>query len=190
MKVYVVTEGPADVALFERVIKGVVKDGPVFVAAGAKSAVISMAQSLMVSRHAPVAVVLDADTSDPDLVLEQKGIYSDILRAYSQGVPFRVFLAVPSVEHLLFEQPGLLERELAIHISARDMGEAMVRPKQTLDRLTKRSSFKSRDGFLANLSDQAARELAQLPLMDALIRFLRSPARPEAANLRPASNWA
>src|ERR1700683_4415144 len=124
MKAYVLTEGPADVAFLQRIIKGKVKAPLEFVAAGGKSAVTSMAQSLIVSRRAPVAVVLDADTLDPELVSEQERIYSDRRGAYSQGVPFRFFLAVPEMEHLLFEPPGLLGGELGIQISKQEASEA------------------------------------------------------------------
>jgi hypothetical protein len=187
MKAYILTEGPADVAFLQRIIEGKVKAPLEFVAAGGKSAVTSMAQSLIVSRRAPVAVVLDADTLDPQLVGEQERIYSDRLGSYSHGVPFRFFLAVPEMEHLLFESPGLLDSELGIQVSKHDAGEANVQPRQVLERLIRRSSFKNRQEFFGNLSDGAVKELARLPLVDALIRFLRRPDRLEAGHRSPAN---
>jgi hypothetical protein len=177
MKAYVLTEGPADVAFLQRVIKGKVREPPEFVPAGGKSAVTSMAQSLIVSRRAPVAIVLDADTLDPELVREQERIYSDRLGAYSRDVPFRFFLAVPEIEHLLFEAPGLLGSELGIQVSKQDADEAIIHPRQVLERLIKRSSLKSRQELFINLKENSVKELARLPLVDALIRFLRKPLR-------------
>jgi hypothetical protein len=190
MKTYVLTEGPADVAFLQRVIKGKVEGPPEFVAAGGKSAVTSMAQSLIVSRRAPVAVVLDADTLDPELVLEQERIYSDRLGAYSQGVPFRFFFAVPEIDNLLFESPVLLGNELGIQVSRQDASESIVHPRQVLERLIKRSPFKSRQELFINLTENSVKELARLPLVDALVSFLRKPHRLEAWHRAQANRVA
>jgi hypothetical protein len=187
MRTYVVTEGPADVVLLKRVLQGRTRETPEIIAAGGKSAVISFAQSLMVSRHVPVASVLDADTVDTQLADEQERIYSDRLAAYAHGVPCAVFLAVPELEHLLFESPSILKRELGVEIPQKDAQEATVKPGDVLERMIRRSSMNKREEFYARLSDLSTEELARLPLIARLIRFLKRPHSFDISDRRPAN---
>lgn len=111
MKVYIVAEGQTDVALLQRLLQGRLGTDVEFVSGGGRSAAISLAQSLLLARLQPVALVMDADSVVIERVHEQENIYYDLLQARAMGVPFRVLLAVPAIEFLFFESPDIL-REL------------------------------------------------------------------------------
>lgn len=190
MKPYIVTEGQSDAELLKRILGSTLEELPFIVVAGGKTAVVSMAQSLLVSRRAPIAVLIDADTFDSDAALEQQRIYSDLLKPYAHRVPFTILVAVPELETVLFEVPGVVEEELGIPVSDQDRTEAKVRPKQVLTRLVRRSARKTMDGFFTHLSDDAAKRLAKAKPIEGLVQFLRSPKSHEERFRRRRDNVA
>lgn len=132
-------------------------------AAGGKSAIISLAQSLLVTRHQPVAIVMDADSVEIERIHEQERIYYDLLRTRAMDVPFKVILAIPDIVFLFFEDPEVL-KGTGIQMTERDALEAKYRPQQTLERLLPKTGARSRSQFVQSLSDSAIERLAQLPL--------------------------
>ncbi len=97
MKAYIVTQVDADAQSLQRGLPPEVLNETVFVPAGSRSAVISMARSLIVRRQAPLAVVLDADTTAPRLIREQCQSIEEVIGMVSAHVPFKVILAVPTL---------------------------------------------------------------------------------------------
>lgn len=186
MKVYVLAEGMTDVLLLRRLLHKRTTADVEFVAAGEKSAAISLAQSLLVARLQPVVVVMDADSVVMERVREQENIYFDLLQPHAMGVPFRVLLAVPAVEFLFFEVPEILA-EFGVEVTERDSIDAKYRPKQALDRLLRRTGAPTRDQFIEKLSDSAIERLAQLPLAKELTEFVQRPAHSGAWSA--ASEW-
>ena len=190
MKPYVVTEGQSDAVFLKRILSATFEDLPAIVVAGGKTATAPMAQSLLVSRNAPVAVLIDADTFDLDVAREQQRIYSDLLRPFAHRAAFRILTAVPELEHVLFDIPGLIEKELRITISDQDRSDARIHPKQVLMRLVKRSAVETIDEFFAALSDDAATKLARAHPIDELIQFLQNPRSHEERHRRRRDNVA
>jgi hypothetical protein len=111
MKAYVVTEGAYDAALVPRALTSAGLENVHVAAAGGRSSAVSLARSILRSRRRPVALVMDADTTDPTRVREQAQVLSDLV--FSDGVSgstksasFRVFLAVPVMESVAQEAAG------------------------------------------------------------------------------------
>ena len=69
------------------------------------------------SRHAPVAVVIDADTSDAEAAREQELIFNDFVRALPITAPCRLFLAIPTLKDALFPTVASFERVTGIRLS-------------------------------------------------------------------------
>ena len=105
MNAYIVTEGQFDVALLSRLLAHEVRSGVRVVSASGKSGAQSLARSLVAARRLPVALVLDADTTDKALVREQRLVARELLTMASPGIPTEVFMAVPSIEILFFTDP-------------------------------------------------------------------------------------
>src|SRR4051812_7070323 len=102
MIAYVVTEGQSDVDLLKALLPADLCHGAWFAAAGGTSAVISLASSLIAVRETPVAIVVDAKSIDPSAVRERRRDVEDMIRSVSPGIPFKVIVAVPAVEGILF----------------------------------------------------------------------------------------
>lgn len=98
MKAYVVTEGASDAAMVSRALTGAGLEDVHVAAAGGRSSAISLARSILRSRRRPVALVMDADTTDPARVREQEQVLSDLVSGSTKSPSFRVFLAVPVME--------------------------------------------------------------------------------------------
>ncbi len=120
MKIYVVTEGPFDGAVLEKVLSRRFKpENLVFVVAGGKSNASSLARSLLARRHEPVALVVDADAVDDEVVGEQRSNYNISLGLAGDPRLWTVALFQPTLEAVFFRDPeivrALFRRRLAPH---------------------------------------------------------------------------
>lgn len=176
MNAYVVAEGKFDAEFLERILPRARMPEFHVSSAGGKSAAISLAKSILASRGIPVAVVLDADTLDPQNVAEQERVYYDLLRAASRKVPFRVFFAVPALEGILFSDPASLSHMLGKQVSPSALHEAEFRPRQVLQHLLGKAGNGAWELELMNRIQPAeAGNLAKHPLMRELTEFIRHP---------------
>jgi len=173
MKVFVVTEGQTDAQFFGLLLSRRAGTGFTVVPAGGKSATISLAQSLLVSRHQPVALIIDADSVFAEGVREQMSIYDDMLRSRSMQTPFLLLVAVPEMESLFFESKEVLSA-VGMIPSDRQAVDAKYQPKRVLDQLLRKKDW-TRAEFFNRLPVTAIDELAKLPLLSRLIDFVKQP---------------
>jgi hypothetical protein len=89
-------------------------------------------KSLVVDRS-PVALVVDAESIDRDLVAAQKRDLEDYLAWGASGVPFKVIQFVPEAEVIFFEQQGFLQRVLKRRLTPSDVLAGKVAPRRFLD---------------------------------------------------------
>lgn len=156
--------GPDEVAVFAK--------GP-----GNPEAAVA-ARSQRYHEPVPLALVLDARTTDPDFVTEQEHEWFSFtqLNMTWPDVPFQLFMAVPEVETVLFHDPPTLERILGRPIPPDALFEAQFRPRVVLQRLIAECDPARDLGWLAERIDaEAAHAFAGHPLMQSLIAFLRHP---------------
>ena len=71
-RVYVLVEGPSDAAFLRRILPREVLTDAELVPAGGRSAIASLARSLVVRRRTPIAVVIDSDSLKPDVIEERQ----------------------------------------------------------------------------------------------------------------------
>jgi hypothetical protein len=77
---------------------------------GGLSSGYSVARTMLAVKRMPVAVVIDADSPEPEVASERRRRAEEILGDATEGVPFRVIVAVPELEILFFGRPDLLHR--------------------------------------------------------------------------------
>ena len=129
-RTYVVTEGDTDVAVLKRVLpEGIVASAEFVPAGGGMDSARSLARSLLASRQRPVALVVDADTSDQLEVQERVDFLDYYLRQGAGATRFGVFAAVPEIEVLFFEDRAFVERIAQEHFSERAWELAKRHPK-------------------------------------------------------------
>ena len=86
----------------------------------------------------PVAPVLDAGSTDPDAVTRRRVSAEEVIGHAAARAPFRLLMAVPFLESLLFTRANLLVR--AFGDRANDGGRS-----QELGRLSPRDAYKRLD---------------------------------------------
>lgn len=176
MKAYVVTEGAADAELLRRMLASAGLPDFHVSSAGAKSSAISLAKSILFRRGVPVAVVLDADTLDERSVAEQETGYYDLLRSASARVPFRIFLAVPALEGILFSDPAALSHIVGKPVSEAALHDAEFQPLRVLQDLVGPGvNGNWRAQLVSRIQPAEAASLARHPLVRDLAEFIRHP---------------
>jgi len=104
---YVVTDRETDVAILKKLLPLELAESLTFYAAHGKYSARSAAGTLLSARMRPVALVLDADTENPDEVREKIELVNTMLYpASSPETPFKVFLATPSIASILSSPSG------------------------------------------------------------------------------------
>ena len=138
MRPVVVTEGAIDAAFIGRAIKGALPAGqsPEILAAGGWSAAESLARSILLTRRAPTALVVDAEETDPARVAERQEFMESSLQAYSGSTPFRVIQIAPTVLSILFRQPRYLQ---GVVLTRRQRIRAQYEPSKILVEILKHS---------------------------------------------------
>jgi hypothetical protein len=108
----IVTEGDTDALILHEILKGRVYDERLIRIAGGYSSAISLARSMLLYPGKRVALVLDADTNDPDAIEKRQRFVEAALEEYAFDSQFRVFLAVPTIEAWLFLDPHVTNQLL------------------------------------------------------------------------------
>lgn len=181
-RAYLFVEGPADADLLRRILPPERLQGVELVAAGGRAGVASLARSVLVERRKPIAVLLDADSNDPDSIEERRASTEELIRAAGSGVPIKVVVAVPESEVWFFAVPAVIGRVLGATVS-RDVIEMGKRdPKATLKRLGDTHHVNVTSQRLASeLSPADIEALRDLPEIRELTGFLASVTECERA---------
>lgn len=132
----VVTEGITDVALL-RTILGVDASNTdtIFVPAGGWSAADSLARSILVRNEGDVALVVDADTIDANGVEERRQFLHHSLCSIVSTCRFGIFVIVPEIESLLFQNRNIVEKISEHKITDEDFVRGQYEPKRMLKAL-------------------------------------------------------
>jgi hypothetical protein len=171
-----VVEGEFDAQLLQRILEANQARDFSISAAGGKSTAASFAMSILASRREPVALVLDADTSDQRAVEEQERIYYDLLRSISRTTPFKIFSAVPALEVVLFSDREILSKIAGVPVSDLHVRDAENRPRQVLNALLKKGGAQGNPILLLqHIDGEAGRRLAKHPLLKSIISFVKKP---------------
>ena len=102
MNKILVCEGRHDAAVLRTIFAANDLNEVRIVEGGGKSSAISLGTSFALNGGTRVAIVVDADTTDPDRLQEQKSIFEDLLSRSLGSGSCRLFLAVPTLEGAIF----------------------------------------------------------------------------------------
>lgn len=153
MCVYVVTEGPSDADLVEFLLEPEIHERQSaddregiervrVVPGGGQSGAISLGRSLLALKRQPVALLVDADTNDEERIEEFRDFLIRELRITAGDTPFRVLIAVPVIESILFQSPSTTEwirEQLGEPVSAEYLLEAKYDPKKLTAKLLEKA---------------------------------------------------
>ncbi len=140
MKCHLVVEGSADVELIERLLADLpLVDAPRVVASGGKTGCIARARSILAVKREPVAVIVDADTTESRSVEELRAYFDSEMRAVATSAKWQVFVVRPEIEVLLFLVPAAIERFFGIPLNSEQRVRAEYTPKMILDELARQT---------------------------------------------------
>jgi hypothetical protein len=174
MSAFVVVEGPRDAQILRWLLTSAQIGDVQLVAGGSKSSATSLARSISVARHVPVAAVVDADTSDSDSVIEQELIFDDFVRALPITAPCRLFLAIPTLEEALFPDTSSVEAVFGVRFSAEEKARFSIDKKRFLGDYLRTVSLNEAGHRLGRRGQPGAKSGFGNPLLKSLFAFLKS----------------
>jgi hypothetical protein len=173
----VITEQQPEADLLRRILPDTLCDR-VWIGAGGGvsgiSGVKSLASTMAVSRGTPVAIVVDAKSTDPEMIQYRRQDIEEVVLYVSTGVPIKVILAVPQLEIVFFQDPQLLRRLFDSRVTAEILCLARANPRCALNELLAGSdSIHQPEEILAALTPQDFETLRQADVIRELADFLR-----------------
>jgi hypothetical protein len=145
----------------------------------------SVARTLLASRGKPVAVVIDANTPNPEGVEQVWQGADEMLGNVARGVlPYKVVVAVPEIEALFFQRPEVLRRRFDGAVTDHLLELAQYSARAALRKLAADGdSGQLRWDILKTLTDEEVAALHQTDLIQEVLGFIglvRRRARPVA----------
>jgi len=172
-RVYILVEGPSDAAFLRRILPEEVLGTAELVTAGGSTGIPSLARSVLVRRKSPVAIVMDSDSIDPEVIEERQQSTEEIIRAADASIPVKVFCAIPEMEAWFFVSRATLERMVGQEVSEEELFLGRRDPKGMLQRLAERSG-RSWDIHRAirQLDASDVEQIREIPEVGELTEFL------------------
>jgi len=170
MNVYAVFDSVASARLVGRIIE----DPSLLLAAGdVESSAIMMAGGALRREFTPTVLVLDSDSVEERAILTQQVELDGIMSLYGSKIPYRVVLAVPQVEAILFSDREGFEKALGRKVADLDWFEARFRPRAVLKRLLAASDYEDALRNLGKaLDDAAVRRMSRHPIIQEIRGFM------------------
>ncbi len=168
----VFAEGPSDRRLLERLLADLQpRCGFRVVAANGRDAARPRARTHLVVARQPVALVMDAETTDAGRIMQQQRDLEDYFLWVSQGVPFRVVQFVPEVEVVFFQHPEVLRRVLGGRLDRNALVAGRFAPRAVLEELLRGGSLTE---LIERLTEEDLEELRKHEAVAELRSFVES----------------
>jgi hypothetical protein len=182
MNVYAIFDSVASARLVGRIIE----DPTLMLAAGdVQSSAIMMAGGALRREFTPTVLVLDSDSLEERAILAEQAEINGLMSLYGSQIPYRVVLAVPQVEAILFSDREGLEKALGRKVGDEDWFEARFRPRAVLKRLLAGSDYEQAVRTLTDaLDDAALRRMARHPIIQEILGFIAEVREPASKRAR------
>lgn len=169
---YIVTESNDAALLLKQLIPERVSSTIKFIPRTDYNWAQSTASTIVTTKQSPLVVVLDAHSVDPEMINDRRVSNEELLR-FSAIAPFKVILAVPEIEILLFQDREVVEELFDQEISEVDWARAEFIPRTILQKLlTANSHPATLEGLLDRLTPPMMAKLRNHPLLQEVTEFL------------------
>jgi hypothetical protein len=178
MTIHILTESTFDAALLATVLtEDDLREASIRAVDG-QSSIYSVARTFLAVRQEPVAVVIDAESSDPRAVSRRRDAAEEVIGDVASGVPYRVIVAVPEMLVLLFRRPELLRRVFGNVVTDHLLELAEADPRKALRKLDPSAADDElRFRVLQAMDRDDTDALQRSDLIQELTTFLRSTRR-------------
>ena len=168
-KACVITEGQTDIDILKRVLPPRLTKEVEFVDGGGWSGAQSSAVTILAKRQIPVALVIDADANDEQAIHEKLDFSRWLLKQAALNVPFEVFLAVPQIEAVFFQDQPFLQEVMNRKFTDLEWRLMKLQPNELFASDQKPMLLRR---ILRNLNQDSIKVLQTHPLIKSLINFL------------------
>lgn len=174
MKAIIVVEGESDAEVLRAILPNeTLADCQTYVAAG-RSAIASIARTLLVKHRKPLAVMFDTDTLEPIAIRDLVTTMEQLLRSVAGTTSFKLIYCVPELESIFFDAtvlksvfPGFDEMLFVMF--------AKNSPKQALEYMFANAGGpRSLSEFLDHLTQENIEKLRSTYPIQHLMQFLDS----------------
>ncbi len=177
-KAFIVIEGQSDREILAALLPATILEDVDFVVGQERSSAISLARSILVAEYIPVALVLDADTTNRSAIREERDFLRMSLADASFGTKYAFFLAIPEIEILFFDDWEFVGQQIGKskqEFTSFEIEYAQLQPKKFLfSQIQKAPSQDALAFLLAQMSTQTIERIRQNPLVSGLSDFLLS----------------
>lgn len=176
MPVHVVVAGKTFVKILGTILPAALLEGASLVNGGELNGEFSRAQTLLAVRHEPVALVMNANMTEPAPLSELRKDTEYLLKSVAGKVPVKLVLFVPSIEGVFFHDPATLHRLFGVLTGEQRM-EARYNPRKVLaELLAEHESVNSIEQLLACLRPKEIEGTRSHPAIRELLAFLEQVA--------------
>lgn len=135
----------------------------------------SLARTMLAVKRKPVAVVIDADSPEPEVATERKRRAEEVLGDAAGGVPFRVIVAVPELEVLFFKRLNLLKKAFGKKGDEHVIELAQLSPRRAIKKLAPDEPYeKARFQLLRAMTPADVKALRGTDLIQDLLDFIKT----------------
>ena len=167
-----------------RLVRRIVSDWGFEVYDGRERSTAIMMACGALSESMPTVLLLDSDTLEDRLLRERQHLVEIILNRCRGRIPYRLILAVPQIEAILFSERKGFERALGRKVADLDWFEARFRPRAVFRRLLGEGDFEEKALAVINALDEAAlRRMARHPIIREIRDFMAE-VQPKRARVR------
>ena len=154
--------------------------------AGEPSTAMMMACTALSREQAPTVLLMDSETLEERTLLEAQLEIGGFLSRCHGCTPYRLILAIPQVEAILFSDREGFERALGRKVADLDWFEARFRPRAVLRRLLGDDGrFEEKAlAFIETLDDAAVRRMAQHEIVQEIREFVDEVQEPKSRRSR------
>ena len=141
--------------------------------ADVRSDAILMACGALRREHTPAILVLDSDSLEERVILQEEVAIEGVMELYRERIPYRIILAVPQVEAILFADREGFEKALGRKVADEDWFEARFRPRAVFRRLLEGRDYEDAAvEVIKRIDDAALRRMARHPVVQEIREFI------------------
>lgn len=131
-------EGKTDAEFLQRVLpEEALRDVDVIIADN--SGLPSYARTVAITRRKPIAVLMDADSTNPEKIAEDIQGLEELIRLANWTIPLKVVAAVPAIEAWFFAAPEVIARVLGQPIPSEFLPFGKMDPKGVLQHFAQKA---------------------------------------------------
>ena len=170
-KAYIVVEGPSDAEILRALLDKTLLEDVKFINGEGKYGAETMARSLLLDRHIPVLLVIDADTSNSEAIRSYQQDLEFLTRSAAMGAPYKILQAVPTIEVVFLQDRTLFEQLIERRFSDLEWQLGQKHPKELLNQ-SPEGATRFIQSTLSKLTDSMRHTFRQHPLIQEITAFL------------------